>query len=211
MAGRPSLWEVRPGGYAGIQAILHFRGDRGLWRNDPFRAILLDPIDLLPIFFCATFWKRDRRNEHAYSRNRGTIDGADIDPHVRRWCMRPPRGLFLLPEPPTPNVALNTEDTPGKIPPVERLKGKSIMSEMMTGAENGRPRPAGSGCRAYLRISRRAPYCRSTMRCFHQETIEHVLVRHEQGAVHAAEGYARSTGKVGCVLVTSGPGATKRW
>src|SRR5947209_14452607 len=36
----------------------------------------------------------------------------------------------------------------------------------------------------------------------------HVLVRHEQGAVHAAEGYARSTGKVGCVLVTSGPGAT---
>src|SRR6202451_1909927 len=36
----------------------------------------------------------------------------------------------------------------------------------------------------------------------------HILVRHEQGAVHAAEGYARSTGKVGCVLVTSGPGAT---
>ncbi|HEX2216945.1 MAG TPA: acetolactate synthase 3 large subunit [Xanthobacteraceae bacterium] len=43
---------------------------------------------------------------------------------------------------------------------------------------------------------------------FHQEKIRHVLVRHEQGAVHAAEGYARSTGKVGCVLVTSGPGAT---
>ena len=38
--------------------------------------------------------------------------------------------------------------------------------------------------------------------------MQHVLVRHEQGAVHAAEGYARSTGKVGCVLVTSGPGAT---
>jgi len=38
--------------------------------------------------------------------------------------------------------------------------------------------------------------------------IQHILVRHEQGAVHAAEGYARSTGKVGCVLVTSGPGAT---
>src|SRR5262249_22091540 len=37
---------------------------------------------------------------------------------------------------------------------------------------------------------------------------QHILVRHEQGAVHAAEGYARSTGKVGCVLVTSGPGAT---
>ena len=44
---------------------------------------------------------------------------------------------------------------------------------------------------------------------FHQEdALLHVLVRHEQGAVHAAEGYARSSGKVGCVLVTSGPGAT---
>ena len=43
---------------------------------------------------------------------------------------------------------------------------------------------------------------------FKQNRIRHVLVRHEQGAVHAAEGYARSTGKVGCVLVTSGPGAT---
>ena len=43
---------------------------------------------------------------------------------------------------------------------------------------------------------------------FAQNHVQHVLVRHEQGAVHAAEGYARSTGKVGCVLVTSGPGAT---
>ncbi|MDJ0685020.1 MAG: acetolactate synthase 3 large subunit [Alphaproteobacteria bacterium] len=43
---------------------------------------------------------------------------------------------------------------------------------------------------------------------FKQNQIRHVLVRHEQGAVHAAEGYARSTGKVGVVLVTSGPGAT---
>ncbi|MEL6360847.1 MAG: acetolactate synthase 3 large subunit [Pseudomonadota bacterium] len=43
---------------------------------------------------------------------------------------------------------------------------------------------------------------------FKRDTIQHVLVRHEQGAVHAAEGYARSTGKVGVVLVTSGPGAT---
>lgn len=43
---------------------------------------------------------------------------------------------------------------------------------------------------------------------FHQDKIRHVLVRHEQGAVHAAEGYARSSGKVGVVLVTSGPGAT---
>ena len=43
---------------------------------------------------------------------------------------------------------------------------------------------------------------------FQQNSIRHILVRHEQAAVHAAEGYARSTGKVGCVLVTSGPGAT---
>jgi len=43
---------------------------------------------------------------------------------------------------------------------------------------------------------------------FKVEGIEHVLVRHEQGAVHAAEGYARSTGRPGVVLVTSGPGAT---
>jgi len=43
---------------------------------------------------------------------------------------------------------------------------------------------------------------------FKQNKLRHVLVRQEGGAVHAAEGYARSTGKVGCVLVTSGPGAT---
>ena len=43
---------------------------------------------------------------------------------------------------------------------------------------------------------------------FKQDKIRHILVRHEQAAVHAAEGYARSTGKVGVVLVTSGPGAT---
>jgi acetolactate synthase-1/2/3 large subunit len=43
---------------------------------------------------------------------------------------------------------------------------------------------------------------------FDEDRIRHVLVRHEQGAVHAAEGYARSTGKPGVVLVTSGPGAT---
>ncbi len=43
---------------------------------------------------------------------------------------------------------------------------------------------------------------------FQQNHIKHILVRHEQGAVHAAEGYARSTGKPGVALVTSGPGAT---
>ena len=43
---------------------------------------------------------------------------------------------------------------------------------------------------------------------FKQNSFQHILVRHEQGALHAAEGYARSTGKVGVALVTSGPGAT---
>ena len=43
---------------------------------------------------------------------------------------------------------------------------------------------------------------------YKQEDVQHILVRHEQGATHAADGYARSTGKAGVVLVTSGPGAT---
>lgn len=43
---------------------------------------------------------------------------------------------------------------------------------------------------------------------FKQDDVKHILVRHEQGATHAADGYARSTGKPGVVLVTSGPGAT---
>lgn len=44
--------------------------------------------------------------------------------------------------------------------------------------------------------------------CLYDSTIKTVLTRHEQGAVHMADGYARSTGKVGVVLATSGPGAT---
>ncbi|MDD5271364.1 MAG: acetolactate synthase 3 large subunit [Methylovulum sp.] len=43
---------------------------------------------------------------------------------------------------------------------------------------------------------------------FQQDAVKHILVRHEQGATHAADGYARATGKPGVVLVTSGPGAT---
>ena len=41
-----------------------------------------------------------------------------------------------------------------------------------------------------------------------KSSVEHILVRHEQGAIHAADGYARATGQVGVCLVTSGPGAT---
>ncbi|TMH68953.1 MAG: acetolactate synthase 3 large subunit, partial [Betaproteobacteria bacterium] len=43
---------------------------------------------------------------------------------------------------------------------------------------------------------------------FKQDKVKHVLVRHEQGAVHAADGYSRSSRKVGVALVTSGPGVT---
>ncbi|MEY2658269.1 MAG: acetolactate synthase, large subunit, biosynthetic type, partial [Pseudomonadota bacterium] len=43
---------------------------------------------------------------------------------------------------------------------------------------------------------------------YKQESIQHILVRHEQAAVHAADGYARATGDVGVALVTSGPGLT---
>ena len=42
----------------------------------------------------------------------------------------------------------------------------------------------------------------------YQDQLHHILVRHEQGAIHAAQGYARSSGKVGVVFATSGPGAT---
>ena len=43
---------------------------------------------------------------------------------------------------------------------------------------------------------------------YKQDEVKHILVRHEQGATHMADGYARSTGQPGVVLVTSGPGAT---
>src|SRR3712207_6102275 len=85
--------------------------------------------------------------------------------------------------------------------------GARTMSEMMTGAEmvihalqdQGVEHVFGYPGGAVLPIYDAL---------FHQEKVKHVLVRHEQGAVHAAEGYARSSGKVGVVLVTSGPGAT---
>ena len=45
---------------------------------------------------------------------------------------------------------------------------------------------------------------------YQQDAVEHILVRHEQAAVHAADGFSRSTGEVGVALVTSGPGGDKR-
>ena len=73
---------------------------------------------------------------------------------------------------------------------------------------NGGAGPAGPGRDDICSAIRAARFCRSMTRCSTRRQIQHVLVRHEQGAAHAAEGYARSTGKVGCLLVTSGPGAT---
>ena len=73
---------------------------------------------------------------------------------------------------------------------------------------NGRRGAEGPGRRTCCSAIPAARCCRSTTRMFGQNKVRHILVRHEQGAAHAAEGYARSTGKVGVLLVTSGPGAT---
>ena len=104
-----------------------------------------------------------------------------------------PFGAFFIARIPNPTDPKTTEE--------------SDMSEMMTGAEmvvralqdQGVEHLFGYPGGAVLPIYDAL---------FHQDKVKHVLVRHEQGAVHAAEGYARSSGKVGCVLVTSGPGAT---
>ena len=106
---------------------------------------------------------------------------------------RPPQGPFLLPK---------FQDTK-----MHKTDGASDMSETMTGAEmviralqdQGVEHIFGYPGGAVLPIYDAL---------FHQDKVQHVLVRHEQGAVHAAEGYARSSGKPGVVLVTSGPGAT---
>src|SRR6187431_1591620 len=81
------------------------------------------------------------------------------------------------------------------------------MSEMMTGAEMVITALADQGVEHIFGYPGGAvlPIYDAL---FHQDKVRHILVRHEQGAGHAAEGYARSTGKAGVVLVTSGPGAT---
>ena len=73
---------------------------------------------------------------------------------------------------------------------------------------NGDPGARRPGREAPVRLSGRRGAADLRRAVPRRDRVRHVLVRHEQGAVHAAEGYARSTGKVGCVLVTSGPGAT---
>ena len=79
----------------------------------------------------------------------------------------------------------------------ERLRGAEIFVRALAdeGVEYVFGYPGGAVLHIYDEI-------------FKQDKIKHILVRHEQGATHAADGYARATGKPGVVLVTSGPGAT---
>ena len=79
----------------------------------------------------------------------------------------------------------------------ERLRGAEIFVRALAdeGVEFLFGYPGGSVLHIYDEI-------------FKQDKVKHILVRHEQGATHAADGYARATGKPGVVLVTSGPGAT---
>jgi acetolactate synthase-1/2/3 large subunit len=86
-------------------------------------------------------------------------------------------------------------------------KGKDTMAQVMTGAEMVVQALKDQGVEVVFGYPGGAvlPIYDAI---FQQNDIRHILVRHEQGAVHMAEGYARSTGKPGVVLVTSGPGAT---
>jgi len=80
---------------------------------------------------------------------------------------------------------------------VEKLSGGDILIRSLAeeGVEYLFGYPGGAALHIYDAV-------------FRQKAVQHILVRHEQAATHAADGYARSTGKVGTVLVTSGPGAT---
>jgi acetolactate synthase-1/2/3 large subunit len=92
---------------------------------------------------------------------------------------------------------MSTTTAPQTIPETETAPGAEILLRALKeqGVEIVFGYPGGAVLPIYDAI-------------FNQNAIRHILVRHEQAAVHAAEGYARSTGRVGCVLVTSGPGAT---
>lgn len=85
-------------------------------------------------------------------------------------------------------------DTPSTVPPLTR-NGAEILLDTLArcGVDTIFGYPGGAALPLYDAL-------------YQQSTIRHVLVRHEQAAVHAAEGYARSTGRLGVVLVTSGPG-----
>jgi len=87
---------------------------------------------------------------------------------------------------------------PAPVAPAEPMRGARILLECLLkeGADTIFGYPGGAILHVYDELAKM------------KGQIRHVLVRHEQGAVHAAEGFARSTGKVGVAMVTSGPGAT---
>ena len=89
-------------------------------------------------------------------------------------------------------------ETQDKAAPAEDMRGAQILVESLLkeGVELIFGYPGGAILHVYDELFK------------HSDRIQHVLVRHEQGAVHAAEGYARATGRVGVCMVTSGPGAT---
>jgi acetolactate synthase-1/2/3 large subunit len=102
----------------------------------------------------------------------------------------------------TPPITQTAKDTKEQatiqpLPKVKKMTGAAIVLEALAeqGVETIFGYPGGAVLPIYDAI-------------YQQKKVKHVLVRHEQGAGHAAEGYARSTGKVGVCLVTSGPGAT---
>jgi len=90
------------------------------------------------------------------------------------------------------------EPQPAPASPAEPMRGARILLECLLeeGADTIFGYPGGAILHVYDELAKM------------RGRIRHVLVRHEQGAVHAAEGYARSSGRVGVAMVTSGPGAT---
>jgi len=91
---------------------------------------------------------------------------------------------------------MKTEPRPEAAP--EQMRGARILLEALVreGVDTIFGYPGGAVLHIYDELARMAP------------RLRHVLARHEQGAIHMAEGYSKATGKVGVVLVTSGPGAT---
>jgi acetolactate synthase-1/2/3 large subunit len=131
---------------------------------------------------------RDGRLEPAAMRAAATATTADPAASVAR--PGPARPETARPEP--ARVA-----APGEAAAVE-MRGARVLIEALLreGVDTIFGYPGGAILHVYDELARA------------RDRIRHVLVRHEQGAVHAAEGYARSTGRVGVVMVTSGPGAT---
>jgi acetolactate synthase-1/2/3 large subunit len=96
----------------------------------------------------------------------------------------------------TGKMTKNSKKTPSQTGPRKMTGAEMVLQAMKdNGADTVFGYPGGAVLPIYDEI-------------FQQEAVKHILVRHEQGAGHAAEGYARSTGKIGVMLVTSGPGAT---